>query len=180
MRLHLCLVLSIFSLSLLAQPSRFEFPIRPPVADADPTVRYPISVRVPTRLKVERTADMISVSLDTNSFESTNLTVGTNMVTGTLGDLYVYPVGSPRSTNSTALGLGSRGAIATGLDFNLGTIYLHTVPDGIPQPGVSYEVEMDAAAFETDIPGQHFWLPMARGKKFQVLWRRTLKQVVKW
>jgi hypothetical protein len=147
----------------------FGFQLLPPIADANPSIRHSISVRVPTRLKVERTADTLSVTINTNSFESANLTVGTNMVTGVQSKIYVYPEGEPRPANG-GFGLG-------GTDFNLGTIFRHTKQDGIPLPGKKYVVELDLILFETDIPPQHMWSPQG-SKSYKVLWRRTLKQTV--
>jgi hypothetical protein len=150
------------------------FPTFPPITNANPSITHQISVRVPTKLKIERTTDMLSVTIDanTNSFESTNLMVGTNMVTGVRTEDYVYPVGETRSAK-----YGGRGSLSTDLDFNIGTIFLHTKRDGIPQAGKSYIVEMDLAVFETDIPGGHLWMP--ESEKYKVIWRRTLKQIVK-
>ena len=154
-----------------AKPEQWPGPTLPPITNADPSIRHSVSVRVPTRLKIERTADTLSVTIDTNSFESINLTVGTNMETGVQSDWYVYPVGEARPAER---GVGFSGL----LDFNLGGMvnYWHTEPDGIPLPGKKYVVEMDLAAFETDIPSQHMWSPY--GKNYKVLWRRTLKQTV--
>jgi hypothetical protein len=153
-----------------AKPDQWRgFPILPPITNANPSIRYPISIRVPTKLKIERTSDMLSETIDTNSFESTNLMVGTNMVTGVESKIYVYPEGEPRPANG---GLGLSG----GLAFNLGVGYWHTTQDGIPLQGKKYVVEIDLAAFETDIPPQHHWEPY--GKNYKVLWQRTLKQIV--
>src|SRR5215469_14106215 len=65
-------------------PPRFmlALPLVPPIADADPAIRHPVSIRVPTRLKILRTTDTISAETDTNSLESEMITVGTNMATG--------------------------------------------------------------------------------------------------
>jgi hypothetical protein len=146
-------------------------PILSPITNADPSIRHSISVRVPTRLKVGRTTDTLSVTIDTNSFEYTNLMVGTNMVTGVRSEWYVYPVGEAKPANG---GVG----FSDLLDFNSGSMvnYWHTEPDGIPLPGKKYVVEIDLAAFETDVPPQHMWRPY--GKNYKVLWRRTLKQTV--
>jgi hypothetical protein len=127
-------------------------------------------VHVPSKLQIDRTADMLSVTIDTNGFESTNLTVGTNMVTGVESKVYVYPDGESRPVD------GGEG-LSGGWDFNLGTRFWHTKPDGIPLPGKKYVVEVELTAFETDIPPQHDWSP--HGKNYKILWQRTLKQVVK-
>jgi hypothetical protein len=146
------------------------FPLLPPIAGADPSIRHPVSVHVPTKLQIERTADMLSVTIDTNGFESTNLMVGTNMVIGVQSESYIYPVREPRPAEWLNSGLG-------GADFNLGTSFWHTKQDGIPLPGKKYVVEVELSVFETDIPPQHMWSPQG-SKNFKILWRRTLKQTV--
>ncbi len=148
----------------------FDFPVLAPIADADPSIRHPISVRVPTKLRIERTMGMLSVEIDTNSFESTNLMVGTNMVTGSDNCLYVYPFGAPRPSQAKVESM-------SGIDCFIGGIFHETDLDGIPAPGKKYEVEADLTIFETDIPPQHMWCPSG-GKKYKVLWRQTLKQTV--
>ena len=174
--LYLALVLSggLFGHSVIAQssvkPDQWQpFPILPPITNANPAIHCTISIRVPTKLKIERMSDMLSETIDTNSFESTNLIVGTNMVTGVEGKIYVYPEGESRPANGGD-------SLSSGLDFNLGLRYWHTKQDGIPVPGKKYVVEIDLAIFETDIPPQHHWEPY--GKNYRVLWRRTLKQTV--
>jgi hypothetical protein len=150
------------------------FPILPPITNANPSIRLPFLIHVPTELKierttVERTTDMLSVEINRSSLEATNLMVGTNMVTGVESILYIYPEGEPRPANG-GYGLG-------GTDFNLGTIFRHTKQEGIPLPGKKYVVELDLIVFETDIPSQHMWRPQG-SKIYKVLWRRTLKQTV--
>jgi hypothetical protein len=145
-----------------------------PNTNANPSIRLPLLVHVPTKLKIERTTDMLSVGIDNkNSLETTNLMVGTNMVTGIKSELYFYPVGKARPVPANDRGYGG---LAGCLDFNLGTTFLHPRPDGIPLLGIKYVVEVDLIAFETDIPGGHFWQPYS--KNYKVLWRRTLKQIV--
>lgn len=76
-----------------------DFPILPPITNANPSIRLPLLVHVPTRLKIERTNDMLSVMIDGSSLETTNLMVGTNMVTGMEGEIYFYAEGDTRPTN---------------------------------------------------------------------------------
>ena len=145
------------------------FPILPPITNANPSIRLPFLIHVPTRLKIERTTDMLSIEIDRSSLEATNLMVGTNMVTGVESKFYVYPEGELRPANG-GYGLG-------GTDFNLGTSFWHTKQEGIPLPGKKYVVEMGLKVFETDIPSQHMWRPQG-SKNYKVLWQRTLKQTV--
>src|ERR1700722_15347233 len=95
-----------------------------PLADA--SICHAFTVRVPTRLKVERTADQISVTIYTNHWGFTNVIAGTNMSIGVRSKLLVYPAGEPAPTNSEREADG-------GLDFNLGTTFLNSKLDGIPQ-----------------------------------------------
>jgi hypothetical protein len=64
---------------LLVGPS---FPILPPITNANPLIRLPLLVHVPTKLKIERTTDTLSVEIDKSLLEATNLMFGANMVTG--------------------------------------------------------------------------------------------------
>ena len=144
------------------------FEILPPITNANPSIRLPRLVHVPTKLKIGRASDTLSVEIDKSSLEATNLTVGTNMVTGVENKIYVYREGESRPANG-GYGLG-------GTDFNLGTMIWHTKQEGIPLPGKRYVVELELTVFETDIPPQHDWSP--HGKNYKVLWQRTLKQTV--
>jgi hypothetical protein len=136
-------------------------------------MRLPLLVHVPTKLKIGRTADTLSIGIETNSFESTNITVGTNMVTGIRYELYVYRLGETRPVNGE-IGMES------GMVFNSGVRYWQTESGHIPLNPMSqkqYVVELDLAAFETDIPPQHDWSPLG-SKNYKVLWQRTLRQTV--
>lgn len=145
------------------------FPVIPAITNANPAIRHPVSIQVPTELKIERTDDMLSATVATNR-ETVSIKVGTNMVVGFRSRWFAYPVGEPRPANF------SDGLEGGGHVFGAGTIFLHTKTDGIPQKGKSYVVEMELSAFETDIPPQHDWSP--HSKNYKVLWQRTLKRTV--
>jgi hypothetical protein len=162
--------LSVKSATDLPVGLRFSFPHRPPIADINPSICQPISVRVPTKLKVERTVDWLSVGIDTNSFVSTNLMVGTNMVTGSDNWLYVYPVGGARPRQAQT------GNMTSNTKCLIEGIW-QTAQNGIPVAGQKYIVEADCTIFETDIPPQHMWCPWG-SEKYKVLWHQTLKQIV--
>jgi hypothetical protein len=178
LKLILCLALVLGGVSLAgstaAQNSSNSlaemFAIIPPITNADPSIRHSVSVRIPTKLKIERSADTLSVTIDTNGFDSTNLMVGANMITGVERRLFIYAEGDTKPTNGS-------GGLEGGLTFNLGTGYWHAKSDNLPLPGKRYVVEMDLAVFETDIPAQHMWDPQG-SKNCKVLWRQTLKQTV--
>ena len=85
---------------------------------------------------------MLSVEIDTNSFESTNLMVGTNMVTGSDNYLYVYPFGAPRPLQAKVESI-------SGVDCLIGGVFHKTDLDGIPKAGKKYVVEADLIIFET-------------------------------
>ena len=147
------------------------FEIPPPITNANPSIRLPLLVHVPTKLKIERASDTLSVEIDKSSLEATNLMVGTNMMTGVENKIYVYREGESRPAIG-GYGLG-------GIDFNLGTSIWHITADRVPINPMSkqkYVVEMDLTVFETDIPPQHMWSPPS--KNYKVLWQRTLKQIV--
>ncbi len=151
-------------------PVALGFPIVPPISDADPSVRHPVTIGVPTKLTVERTPDTLSITVDRSSLEAAEITVGSRMVTGVRSQSFVYPLGESRRPH--AIGSGLHG----GVDFNLGTDFVHTKRGGIPAPGAKYVVEMDLAVFETDVPPQHFWSP--ESENYRVLLKRTLRQIV--
>jgi hypothetical protein len=146
------------------------FPILSPISNADPAVRDAVTVKVPTKLAIQRTADSLSVTINRDSLESTSVVVGSKMVTGVQSNLFVYAEGDARPSESGRHGLSG------GLDFNLGTSILNTKQGGIPAPGKKYIVEMELAIFETDIPPQHMWSPY--GKNYKILWKRTLRETV--
>ena len=143
----------------------------PSITNVNFLITHRISVRVPTKLKIERMTGMLSVSLDTNEFESTNLVVGSNAVAVVLGKLFAWPVGEPRPTNWID------GWQDAGLDFNLGTVVLSTNLDGLPQPGASYIVEMDLTAFETDARAGHMRM-FPWSTNYNIIWKCVLKQIV--
>jgi len=179
-KLILCLALALsgglFGCSANAQNSAKHdqwqpFQIIPPITNANPSIRLPLLVHVPTKLKIERASDTLSVEIDKSSLEATNLMVGTNMMTGVENKIYVYREGESRPAIG-GYGLG-------GIDFNLGTSIWHITADRVPINPMSkqkYVVEMDLTVFETDIPPQHMWSPPS--KNYKVLWQRTLKQIV--
>jgi hypothetical protein len=152
----------------------------PPIANANPSIRCPISIHVPTKLKIERTTRTLALEIDTNSFEATNITVGTNMIIGVWSTCSVHladdpfwaALGRPMGQLSDRMGWG----LCAGTDFNLGKISWNKKGDGVPLSGKKYVVEAVLTVFETDIPPQLTWSPW-RGK-YKVLWRQTLKQTV--
>jgi hypothetical protein len=176
-KLLLCLALvlsGVFFLRVDAQdvttPQGFPN-LLPAVTNVNFSVTHPIAVRLPTKLKIERTASMLFVSLDTNAFVSTNLLVGSNAVTVVLGNVFAWPIGEPRPTNSAS-------GFQDTLGFNTGTLALSTNLDGLPLAGQSYNVEMDLTAFETDAPAGH---PMIFpwSTNYEIIWQQTLREIVK-
>jgi hypothetical protein len=142
----------------------------PPIANANPLIRIPLSVHVPSRLKIVRTTDELYVVIDRDSLESTNLTADTNMVTGVEYKIYAYPEGETRPANPGQYGIG-------GIDFNLGNPIWSTHGRPPLKLGKRYLVELELSLFETDLPPQHMWDPH-EGKAYKLLWQRTLKQTV--
>lgn len=164
----------------VASPPAFTgFPILPPIAGADPSVRREVTLCIPDKLHVERTDTTLSAQFDPPSLQRVRVTVGKNMVMGIKDEMRVYAVGDPRPDQAsesswsgkvdfcTAEGRASLRNICGGLNRNL---------DGIPGTGKKYIVEMALSVFETDIPAQHMWHPQT-SKKYKVLWSGTLKAV---
>ena len=67
-----------------------QFPILPPTADVDPSIRHEVEVQMPTRLSVQRTPDSLTVSCDTASLENVKVTVGKKMSIGMKDEFRVY------------------------------------------------------------------------------------------
>jgi hypothetical protein len=188
-RIILCLALvlsgGLLGCSAIAQNSAKSdtwngFPILPPITNVNPSIRCPVSIRVPTGLKIERTTHTLSVEIDTNSFESTNITVGTNMIIGVRSTCSVHladdplegHLGRPTGLLPDRMGWG----LCSGTDFNLGKMIWNKNGDGLPLAGKKYVVKAVLAVFETDVPPQHHWNPY--DKNFKILWQQTLKQKV--
>jgi hypothetical protein len=182
-KLILCLALVLsggwFGCSAIAQnsakPNQWQpFEIIPAITNANPAIREKVQVKIPTRFKIERTADTLTITLDANSLETTNLMVGKNMVTGIETEFNIYGVENGQiivpSKSQENLGLQD------GLDFGFEPYTWHSAQDGIPMLGTRYVVEENLKIFETDIPAQHMWNPQS--KNYKVLWQRTLKQNV--
>ena len=140
------------------------FPRIPPIASADPSTREEREILVPTRLRIRRSENRISVEVDPDSLESIILDVGACMVVGFRREMSVYRDGQPVSSGGYGLG-GS---------WYFGTRNYNTSGLGFPRPGETYEVEVRIQVFETDIPAQHMWRPGS--PKYKVLWTRTLRQ----
>jgi len=144
-----------------------RFPIVPPIADADPTVRHPVPARVPTAMLVVRHGDSLTISFPT--FETTNLMVGYKMVTGSTREERVFHDGITQPAGMSLQG---------GLAFEPSTNILTFGRDGIPQSGHEFTLEYRATMFETDLPAQHMWSPQSR-KHYRVLWTRTFRETVR-
>src|ERR1035438_9672956 len=147
-----------------AQSSPDPFQIIPPVVDADPSVRHPVPVRVPTAMLVVRHGDSLTVSF--SMLEATNLMVGHKMVTGIMREDSIYHDGIAKPRGMSLQG---------GLVFESSTNILTLGQDGIPQPGQEFTLEQRVSMFETDLPAQHMWSPQS-GKHYRVLWTRIFSE----
>lgn len=152
------------------RPIRFEFPKRPPIHDADPSVRHEVVAKIPTRLEVRRGESTLSVRVDPNTLKDTIFMIGANMVTGYHSEMSVYSMDDTMHARAGRLGMGS------GLDFTRQLFNISTKHDSIPVAGERYIIKMDLDIFETDIPPQHMWRPGS--KKYHVLWKSTIRQVI--
>jgi len=151
---------------------RFGFPVVPPIADADPSVRHPLSIQIPTELRVQRTEDSVTITFA--SFETTNLTVGAHMATGFNCETTIYRKGDPAAWR----GNGFEGGLDSVARLDTYNYVFTRSRDGIPQHGEEYVVEYRLTIFETDLPSQHMWSPQS-GKCYKALWTQNLKQEIK-
>ena len=140
-----------------------------PIRDADPSIRSPRTVRVPTKLKIERTTNTLTFGTDYSSLESTNIMVGLKMAVGIAFERWVYREGEARPPRHSR-------EVTSSLDSGSGAAYYHAEEIGIPVPGEKYVAEMEITIFETNIPPQRRWSPFS--EKYRILWRRTLRQIV--
>lgn len=127
------------------------FPILPPIAGADPSIRGKQTIEVPTRLIVKRDGIRADVELDPRSFKAVEIEVGRKMVVGTRTTTTLLP-----EEENGAISL-TDGVVTAGGSFEIG-------------PGAA-EVQVRVEVFETDIPAQHRWQPTSG--KYRVLgeWR---------
>jgi len=165
--------LSVRPASRLPAEFKGRFPVLPPIADAYPWPRHPLSISLPTRLTLEKSKDAGFVSFDTNSMIVTNLTVGTNMVVGTLIETAIDTPHFPQGM------LVKDRSLTSGTDALTGWVWrTRQVTGSSPQFSAGFQrvVTVDLQVFETAIPPQHEWNPW--GKNFHVLWAKTLTRIV--
>src|SRR5205807_576256 len=147
-------------------------------AGANPSIRHPMTVRVPTGLRVIRTDDTLTIGWE--SLQETNLTVGTNMVLGCTRETRILRNGVPKKSSESEyefnewFGGSSAGTVA---DFGSSDTVLHRKYGHALLPADAYSVEYRCVVFETDIPPQHFWQPI--GGKYRVLWEHNFKETSK-
>jgi hypothetical protein len=147
------------------QPGFEGFPVLPPIATADPSIRSEREFRLPAGLQVKRTDEQMSLELD--NVRLVKVKVGKDMATGLKQDLRVYREGKLVVSGYSSLESGPAANPSIG-------IVLNRKIDKIPQAGEKYTVEIVLTLFETDIPPQHLWSP--ESGKYSVLWTKTLKQ----
>ncbi len=157
------------SVKLLEDKRQFPglFPLLPPAADADPAIRHAVQVHVPVRLLAERTEDAIVIKTD--EIMATNLTVGSNVFTGTSMDVDIYCRGKRLDFGPDSL----QSEFADGSCDET----LHRDVWGIPKPGEKYTIIIKLTLFETDEPPQHMWSPQS-GNYYKVLCERDFKLMV--
>ena len=142
------------------------FPEIPPVADADPSIRHPVSVRVPIAMRVLRQGDSLTVSF--LSLQTTNLMVGHKMVTGIIREERVFRGGVTQPRGIT---------MQDGLGFESTTNVFTLARHEIPKAGQDFSFEYRVTMFETDLPSQHMWSPQS-GKYYRVLWSQAFKESI--
>ena len=109
------------------------------------------------------------MSLSFDYVRAIKLKVGKDMVTGLKSELRVCRDGKLVVSGYHSLESGPAGNPGLG-------VILNKKIDKIPQAGEKYTIEVRLTLFETDIPPQHLWPP--ESGKYQVLWKKTLKQKV--
>ena len=115
-------------------------------------------------MRVERRGDSLFVSFST--FQSANLTVGHNLVTGIRQEDTLHYDG-------TAQPLGT--SLQGGLLFEPSTNVVALNPATAPAAGREFTLQSRVDIFETDVPAQHMWSPES-GKHYRILWTRTFKE----
>lgn len=154
------------------------FPSLPTIARADPSIRNPKTIRIPTGLRLTRTNDTLTIGWE--SLQETNLTVGTNMVLGCTRETRILRNGVPKKSSESEyefnewFGGSSAGTV---VDFGSSDTVLHRKYGHALLPASAYSIEYRCVVFETDNPPQHFWQPT--GGKYRVLWERTFKETAK-
>ncbi len=148
-----CLVLVSSNGNWRIQSSSTFPPPREPIPDADPSRRYPVSISVPTGLRITRKGNAFDYVF--TGFETTRLTVGYKMITG----------------------------VSEEVDSNKGTAisssYGNPLPREIPTPKVGYSPNAIPARYRITIfetaqpPGYH--VEPSLGKFYRVLWTRTFE-----
>jgi hypothetical protein len=130
-----------------------------PIADADPAVRHDETVKLPTRLRVERDGDQLEYGVDEKSVVPVTLDVGRKMILGT------RIVWTARRGDAEPEWLSEEeGSLDYGESISTSFCSVEDAP---------FVLEAAVEVFETDIPPHHFWTP-ERGR-YRVLWRRTLR-----
>jgi len=140
----------------------------PRIADADPATRHSVTVRVPTRLQVERTAESLSVGF--GGLQATNLTVGAKMSTGIECVGHIYRDGRLLPLDGFSL--------RAGLDFEPYAYIFTRNRNEVPIPGEEYLLEFRCTLFETDVPAQQFW-SRGTGRHYRILWSQTFKERIR-
>jgi hypothetical protein len=130
-----------------------------------------IQIRVPTKLRIERSQSVVSVKVDQDSIESIKVTIDEGMVNGIKSELRVYPAGESRPPVPDRWGLKS------GTDFDLGADRLNAKDPDFPVPRRKYMIEVALTLFETDIQPHRMWRPL-ESKKYKVLWQKTLVETI--
>jgi len=145
-----------------------DFPRIPPVADADPSIRHPVSAQLPTAMRLERHGDTLTV--DFPSLQATNLMVGYKMVAGIACEEQIVRDGIVHLRDR-------RRSMQDGLALEPTTRALTLGRDEIPKAGQRFTLECRVTVFETDLPSQHMWSPES-GKHYRILWTRTFAESI--
>lgn len=142
------------------------FPQPGPIEGADPAVRRATTIRVPTRLLIERRDDAHAVRWDPASMREVTVEVGARMVLGAEVTDEIHRDGAHDPTQDSVDLSGMDHEVGTG-----GTSYIRPGPSA-----GSVALHRRLRVFETDIPTQHEWSP--RSGRFRVLFESETTSLV--
>jgi len=108
-------------------------------ARANPSIRHPLTVRIPTGLRVIGTDDALTIGWA--SLQETNLTVGTNMVLGSTMERQILRNGVPEKSAESEYEFNEwfgDGSTGTAVDFGSSDTVLHRKDEPHTQPVESF------------------------------------------
>ena len=127
-------------------------------------------VLVPTKLKITRNGDLISIR-PSDFRQGIQLVLDQDRTMGIETDWRVYPKEEERPAQPHSVVFSSSVSA-----LESATEVLKAGEGRIIAAGKPYVVEEELTIFETDIPPQHMWMPKG-SSNYKVLWHGIVKQV---